>query len=1121
MVIQPQVGAEPIEGYRLVERLGSGGFGEVWKAVAPGGLSKAVKFVFGSLDDRRAEQELKSLSRIKEVRHPFLLSLERFEVIDGQLIIVTELADYSLRDRFVECREQGLIGIPRDELLVYIRDAADALDYMSEDYGLQHLDVKPENLLLVGKRVKVADFGLVKDLHGSNASVTGGVTPVYATPEAFDGKVSRQSDQYSLAIVYQEMLTGLRPFPGKTPLQLAVQHLKSPPMLDPLCPGDRQVLKRALAKQASDRYPTCKAMVEDLLKVEVDDVVNVQVAPQEEPVEDISLGAATIVKAIEPAHLIQPVEMTQHVEFDFEDKTQTLRPTLIVGIGGVASEILQRLHARLFERIGDLSQLPIFRFLQFDTDRETLRNLRRGPVGEKFSLDETVLLPLRSQEEYRPKTNELLRWLDRRWLYGMPRSLLPEGRRALGRLALIDNASQAIDHLQSALTEITSEAAKAATQKVTGLSVAEGSPRILVVACIAGGTGGGMLVDFGYMITQVLRNLGMESDSLLAVLPYAAMAKPQEKDMARANAYATMIELDHFFDVTQPYPGSPNDGISPAPPDAVPFSDCYVVHFGENLDWEEVENQADYVAEYLYLNLSAKGSAFFDNYRGNTSVTDVPTDEMKIRSFGLRGFCFPRHRLAALGSIELAKRIGNEWRGSRLKLDEEAVEMELLRLLGNEKLDPNAMMRLLDDMMAKALPKPQDQLIQEWISRSPLSKPSTASGDELVKQLKSIFAYAEGYLDRQARRHSEGVFPELADQAFAHATSSVQVLTDWLRSLLESPRMTIVAAEWATRWLIQFFVSAAEDFQAKVGEMQIDRRALIADLEMKLQSGGGRLWFARKRVPLTDELRQQLAVILQIRFRETTRQLAAEVLRTVYRDVSKLTEQFVVIRQRLNEFVSGFSFLEEESADAKLPALIHLLPNQATTIEQAAHMVVASLPAERIEAVDRAFRERVMRPVGGMLSLQTMTSDQMETLRRELVAESRVGILKLMAEQNAAELFAANADPATQTQMLLEQLRHAAPRFHGLGSWQHLLLAVPEGDAAKRILSMVRRATPNAASTTIDSEGDVIFCFEAANLPLQSVADSLINNDPDYVDVARKLVTRTDIRFETWKIHAQ
>jgi hypothetical protein len=269
-------GAEPLPGYRLLEPLGSGGFGEVWKCEVPGGLCKAIKFVNGAgyeLEEgsSAAEQELSALQRIKAIRHPFILSVERAEVVDGELVIVTELADNSLRDVLDECRRDGLPGIPRPILLGLFAEAAEALDVMNFRYGLQHLDVKPGNLFLVSGHLKVADFGQVDSLGGSApgepARPRGTFTPLYAAPEILQGTITPHSDQYSLAVVYQELLTGTLPFKGKNSRQLLLQRSTEQPNLDALPAGDRPIVARALAKDPEKRFTSCLEFVRALLAV--------------------------------------------------------------------------------------------------------------------------------------------------------------------------------------------------------------------------------------------------------------------------------------------------------------------------------------------------------------------------------------------------------------------------------------------------------------------------------------------------------------------------------------------------------------------------------------------------------------------------------------------------------------------------------------------------------------------------------------------------------------------------------------------------------------------------------------------------------------------------------------
>jgi serine/threonine protein kinase len=263
-------GDEPLPGYVLIEPLGRGGFGEVWKCEAPGGLLKAIKFVAGeakSGTDGKAQlrQEFEAFQQVKLIRHPFLLSLERVELVGDQLVMVMELADRQLGDRFNECRRQGFPGIPREELLSYLREAAEALDVINAKFGLQHLDVKPGNLFLTGGHVQVGDYGLVSKSTDGKKGTSRGLTPRYAAPEVLCGEVHTRSDQYSLALVYHELLTGTFPYAGETAQQLMLQHVTVAPDLRALPPLDRIVVGTALAKKPEERFASCLEFVQALI----------------------------------------------------------------------------------------------------------------------------------------------------------------------------------------------------------------------------------------------------------------------------------------------------------------------------------------------------------------------------------------------------------------------------------------------------------------------------------------------------------------------------------------------------------------------------------------------------------------------------------------------------------------------------------------------------------------------------------------------------------------------------------------------------------------------------------------------------------------------------------------
>jgi serine/threonine protein kinase, bacterial len=257
-------------GYTIVRLLGSGGMGEVYLAQHPRLPRRdALKVLPASLTaDREFRQRFSREADIAaELWHPHIVGIHDRGEFEGQLWLSMDYVEGT--DAAELLRSQYPSGMPTGDVFEIVSAVADALDY-AHLRGLLHRDVKPANILLAdadpqGRRILLADFGIAReigDISGLTATNMVVGTTAYSAPEQLMGAdLDARVDQYALGCTAFHLLTGAAPFQNSNPAVVISQHLSAPPPQI----GERRpelaelnaVIAKALAKDASDRYPSC------------------------------------------------------------------------------------------------------------------------------------------------------------------------------------------------------------------------------------------------------------------------------------------------------------------------------------------------------------------------------------------------------------------------------------------------------------------------------------------------------------------------------------------------------------------------------------------------------------------------------------------------------------------------------------------------------------------------------------------------------------------------------------------------------------------------------------------------------------------------------------------------
>ncbi len=260
--------------YRITEEIGAGGMATVYRAYQPSmDRHVAIKVIRSSaLSDPTLRERFGREARlIARLEHPHLLPVYDF---DGDheppYIVMRYLEGGTLR----QVQRQG--ALPPAEILYTLGQVASALDYAHRQ-GVVHRDLKPSNVMIDREgNAFVTDFGIARVADApENLTLTGNLvgTPAYMSPEQARGlpDVDSAADRYALGVMMFELLTGSAPYRHDSSLGVLMAHLNdevpSAPALNPLLAAAvDQVLRTAMAKERTARYPSASAMVADLAR---------------------------------------------------------------------------------------------------------------------------------------------------------------------------------------------------------------------------------------------------------------------------------------------------------------------------------------------------------------------------------------------------------------------------------------------------------------------------------------------------------------------------------------------------------------------------------------------------------------------------------------------------------------------------------------------------------------------------------------------------------------------------------------------------------------------------------------------------------------------------------------
>jgi hypothetical protein len=704
-----------------------------------------------------------------------------------------------------------------------------------------------------------------------------------------------------------------------------------------------------------------------------------------------------------------------------------------------------------------------------------------------LSVGETFVLPLQPPINYRRRMIEHLNlWLPKEKLHSIPRALQPQGSRALGRLAFVDNFARLQTRLRRELQVATLSDSLDVSAAHTRLPRGKATPRVFVFAAATGGSSG-MLPDLGYSLRRLLKQLNFPDASTTAYVYCGSPRDPSSSRHEVANTYATLTELNHYRRPGTTFEadfGPDGPAFSDGGP---PFDAIYLLASKERTP-EAVRETVAHLATYVTQDVASSLGPTLERSRKLPFGVGGPA----FRSFGTYTSWFPRGLLLRVAARRATARLLDIWQTPVVPKSADLIDRMCQEALADPGLRWDALSEELNRhavMPNVGSPAEATEAFLQQIDREAASSGATndpGAWANLVYEKAKRWAGPGNGRELEALWKKSQFFKYLTQSAQTLAGQWDEYLAEQLRDLIRGPGHRIANTEYGLKRVMAFCEQAIRVQWDAVERHYQGMKRLIEDLESARQAcqGGVKILFggtSRAVRAFADILKQ----FVRQRIAQDTLESGVQFFMALrgriddrIRDLGFARQRLLQLRQALQQPIgvrphAAFGGARATGLELHDPfweavqgaATVRIvLPAGIDDLEQSAEQFVHSLRPEHWLSLDEWLQAEALAPLGDLHLAATGGAEVGNSLGRPLVEQAAVHLGTILPITDVAQVeFSTAAARGEQLEDNIRKYIESAAPMPGAQRKEDVYLIVPETDAGNELCRAAMRCDPTMA----------------------------------------------------------